>query len=89
MNPATYDVINKGVGTELKKILNKIGIRSSSTCSCNARAKKMDENGIEWCENNIDIIVGWLREEATKRKLPFIDMGGKILIKKAIKNAKK
>jgi len=49
----------------------------------------MDTNGIEWCENNIDTIVGWLKEEATKRKLPFVDMAGRILVKRAIKNARK
>ena len=49
----------------------------------------MDQNGIEWCENNIDTIVEWLREEATKRKLPFIDAAGKLLVKRAISNAKK
>jgi hypothetical protein len=78
-----------GVGTELKKLLGKIGIKATPNCSCNKKALLMDTNGIEWCENNIDTIVGWLKEEATKRGLPFIDMAGRILVKKAIKNAKK
>jgi hypothetical protein len=81
--------IKTGAGTELKKLLGKIGIKASSSCSCNKRAITMDNNGIEWCENNIDTIVGWLKEEATKRKLPFIDMAGRILVKRAINNAKK
>jgi hypothetical protein len=78
-----------GVGTELKKLLSKIGIKATPNCSCNKRAALMDTNGIEWCEKNVDTIVGWLREEATKRKLPFIDMAGRILVKRAIGNAKK
>lgn len=78
-----------GPGTELKKLLKKIGITASPDCSCNARARTMDERGIEWCEANIDEIVGWLREEATKRGLPFVDMAGRMLVKRAIKNAKK
>jgi hypothetical protein len=78
-----------GAGTELKKLLGKIGIKASPSCSCNKRAIVMDNNGIEWCENNIDTIIGWLKEEATKRKLPFIDMAGRMLVKKAISNAKK
>lgn len=80
---------NGGPGTELKKLLKKIGITASPTCSCNARARVMDEKGIEWCENNIDTIIAWLREEAAKRHLPFMDIAGKIIIKKAISNAKK
>lgn len=76
-------------GTELKVLLSKIGITSNSNCSCDKRASEMNNNGCDWCENNIDTIVGWLREEAHKRNLPFIDMAGKILVKKAIKNARK
>ena len=37
-------------------------------------------------ENNIDIIVGWLGEEAKKRKLPFVNLVGKMLVKRAIRN---
>jgi hypothetical protein len=73
-----------GPGTELKKMLSKIGIKASPTCSCNKRAQIMDEKGIEWCKANTTTIVGWLREEATKRGLPFIDLAGKIIVKRAI-----
>lgn len=78
-----------GPGTELKKLLKNIGITASPNCSCNARAKKMDEWGPDECEKRMDEIIGWLKEEATKRKLPFIDYAGKIIVKKAIKNARK
>jgi len=78
-----------GPGTELKKLLSKIGITATPTCSCNARAAEMDRQGIEWCKANVDNIVGWLREEATKRGLPFVDMAGRMLVKRAIKNARK
>ena len=78
-----------GVGTEVKKLLAKIGIVASPTCKCNQRAGVMNHQGIEWCEQNVDLIVGWLREEAQKRKLPFVDLAGKALVKLAIKRAKK
>jgi hypothetical protein len=78
-----------GPGTELKKLLAKIGIKATPTCSCNKRAQVMDEKGVQWCKDNIDTIVGWLREEATKRKLPFVDMAGKMLVKRAISLAEK
>ena len=80
---------NGGPGTELKKLLARVGITASPTCSCNARARTMDANGCEWCEANIGQIVGWLREEATKRGLPFVDMAGRVLVKRAISNARK
>lgn len=78
-----------GPGTKLSEMLEKIGIKSTPNCSCKARAKMMNEKGYEWCEQNIDTIVGWLKEEAQKRKLPFIDMAGKIIVKRAISLSKK
>ncbi|NDD53147.1 hypothetical protein EBZ39_04575 [bacterium] len=79
----------EGAGAELKKLLSKIGIKASPTCSCNARARIMDDKGIQWCKDNVDMIVGWLREEATKRNLPFVDMAGRLLVKRAISLAEK
>jgi hypothetical protein len=83
--PAT----TSGPGTELKALLKTIGITASPGCSCNKRAAAMDEKGCDWCEENVDEIVGWLREEATKRKLPFLDVAGKILVRRAIRNARR
>lgn len=79
----------KGPGAEMKKLLAKIGITSAPDCQCNARARHMDEQGPEWCEQNMDEILGWLREEAGKRGLPFVDFAGRLLVKKAIANARK
>jgi hypothetical protein len=81
-----------GPGTELKRLLKKVGITASPTCSCNARAKRMDEEEARepgWCEAHLDEIVGWLREEAAKRSLPFLDSAGRVLVRRAIKNARK
>lgn len=81
-----------GPGTELKKLLKKVGITATPNCSCNARARKMDEEEARepgWCEAHLDEIVGWLREEATKRGLPFVDMAGRVLVRRAISNARK
>ena len=80
---------SSGPGTELKKLLGRIGITASPTCSCNARARQMDAFGCEWCEQNTDTITGWLREEAAKRRLPFLDAVGKLLVRRAISNARK
>lgn len=80
-----------GPGTELKKLLSRVGITASPDCSCNARARLMDENEQRepgWVEANLDTVVGWLREEATKRGLPFVDMAGRMLVRRAIKNAR-
>lgn len=81
-----------GPGTELKKLLAKIGITATPTCSCNARARRMDEEESRepgWCEAHLDEIVGWLREEAKKRGLPFLDIAGRVLVRRAIRNARR
>lgn len=78
-----------GAGTELKLLLKRIGITSAENCSCNRRAAIMDEKGIEWVEQNVPTVVGWLREEAAKRKLPFVDIAGVAIVKIAVKNAKR
>ena len=49
----------------------------------------MNTRGPDWCAENIDTIVGLLREESEKRKLPFVDFAGKILIQRAIKISRK
>ena len=78
-----------GPGTELKKLLARVGITATPDCSCNARAAEMDRQGVEWCEANIDTIVGWLREQAEARGLPFLDMAGRLLVRRAISNARR
>lgn len=80
-----------GPGTELKKLLAgwPFKIVATANCSCNAKAAEMDRRGIEWCEANVDEIVGWLREEAARRSLPFFDAAGRMLVRRAIAKARK
>jgi hypothetical protein len=80
---------NEGPGTELKKLLSKIGITPKAGCKCLARAIEMDIRGCDWCDANVPTIVGWLREEATNRRLPFIDAAGTVLVNRAISNARR
>ena len=76
-------------GTELKKLLGRFGIQAESGCPCESRANEMDRQGCDWCEANVPTIVGWLREEATKRGLPFLDVAGTVLVRRAISNARR
>jgi hypothetical protein len=92
-----------GPGTELKKMFESIGIVSHPTCSCNARARAMDQYGIEWCEENIDKIVAGLKEEHAKQSksntakslagkvvnmLPFSEMVARKTVSIAIERAR-
>lgn len=79
-----------GPGSALKRLLGRLGIEVTPTCSCTSRANLMDSNEARepgWCEAHLDEIVGWLREEAGKRGLPFLDAAGRLLVRRAIRNA--
>lgn len=79
-----------GPGTELKALLKDwLGIQASPNCSCNARARQMDEWGPDLCEKNLPTIVAWLEEQAKARKLPFVRFAAEQAVKLAIRRARK
>lgn len=87
--PKTLEESPNHPGTVLSKMIKSVGIFMTDSCSCRKHALEMNEKGNDWCEQNIDTIVGWLREEATKRKLPFVDAIGKLMVNRAIKKSRK
>ena len=81
---------DSGPGTQLKKLLGRLGISADEPgCKCKSRAAYMDRQGCEWVAANMDTVVGWLREEAQRRGMPFIDAAGKILVREAVRRARK
>jgi len=76
-----------GPGTAMANILKRLNIAACPRC--NQRRRAMDNKGNDWCEENIDTVVGWLREEAEKRKLPFVEFAAKLLIRRAISVSRK
>lgn len=80
-----------GPGTELSKLLKRIGINPTPTCQCRAMSQKMDQWGCDECERpeRIDEVVKVMREEATARGLPFLDLAGRMLVRRAIRNARR
>jgi hypothetical protein len=80
-----------GPGTELKKLFALVGITPKKGCKCAKRARYMDRMGCDWCLENTDTIVRWLREEHERRKLlvPFSDLIARQVVKLAVKKARK
>lgn len=78
-----------GPGTELHKLLKKLGLAPVEGCKCKGRARKMDEWGPDICEDRINEIVGWMEEEARKRKKYFLRWPAKTVVLLAIKKARK
>jgi hypothetical protein len=87
--PKTLEEHPNHPGTILSKMIKSVGIQMTDSCSCKRHALEMNEHGNDWCEQNIDTVVGWLREEASRRGLPFMDALGKLLVGRAIKKSRK
>jgi hypothetical protein len=81
----------QGPGTELSKLLKRLGIEPTPTCACRAKAAEMDVWGPDECSKpeRIEEVVAVMREEAKARGLPFLDAAGRMLVKRAIQNARK
>lgn len=54
--------LDKGPGTELKNLLSKLNINPGPSCDCNARARQMDQWGVQGCRERLDEIVGFLKD---------------------------
>ena len=78
-----------GPGSILANMFSMLGIKSSPTCSCRKHALEMNLKGTEWCENNMETILSWLKEESEKRNIPFVKTLAKMVVTKAINKAKK
>lgn len=87
--PKSLETHPNGPGTILSGMLSAIGITSSPTCSCRQRAIKMNEMGNDWCLENMSEIMSWLKEEATKRKLLFIETIAKMIVNRAISKSQR
>jgi hypothetical protein len=79
-----------GPGTELSRLLKRFGIEPTPTCACRAKAAEMDAWGCDECERpeRIDEVVAVMRAEAEARGLPFLDVAGRLLVRRAIRNAR-
>ena len=78
-----------GPGSHLAKLFKKLGIKAKPGCACLKRAAIMDELGPDWCEQQIELIVDWLAEEAAQRHLPFLRVIGRGVVNMAIRRARK
>jgi len=80
-----------GPGTELSRLLHKFGISPTPTCSCRAKAAEMDRWGCDEAAKpeRIDEVVAVMRAEAAARGLPFLDAVGRMLVRRAIANARR
>ena len=89
--PVTPPTHGHGPGTELSKLLKRFGIEPTPTCACRAKQQEMDLWGCDEASKpeRIEEVVKVMREEAAARGLPFFDVAGRLLVKRAIANARR
>jgi hypothetical protein len=89
--PEPAPIPTSGPGTELSRLLKRFGINPTPTCQCRAKAAEMDQWGCDECSKpkRIDEVVKVMREEAAARGLPFLDAVGRMLMRRAIANARR
>lgn len=84
--------IGQGPGTELKRILSEIGIKSGN-CNCNSTAVKMNKWGPSECREHMEEIVSSLVKEANKRGwmkfIPMKEFWAEALVNQAIEASEK
>ena len=78
-------------GTELTKLLARFGITYTPDCQCRNMAAQMDRWGCDEAARpeRMDEVLAVMRAEAAKRGLPFMDAIGRMLIRRAIANARR
>lgn len=77
-----------GPGTALRGLLKKAGFKERTGCDCKKYARKMDQAGVEWCEDNQPTILRWLIRSARRQRLPFVHAVAYRFIQEAISIAK-
>jgi hypothetical protein len=72
-------------------MLKRIGIEPTPTCACRAKAAQMDAWGPDECSKpeRVEEVVAVMRAEAEARGLPFLDLAGRLLVRRAIANARR
>lgn len=77
----------RGPGTELKKILEKFGIRAKKDCGCSGYADVMDLKGPAWCLANLGEVTERLKNQAKKNKSLFLAPVARRMVIQAVSNA--
>ena len=86
-----FVVCTGGPGTELSRLLRRFGIKPTPGCACRSKENEMDAWGCDECSKpeRIEEVLAVMRDEAKVRGLPFVDMAGRVLVRRAIANARR
>jgi hypothetical protein len=75
----------RGPGDALHAAIEGLGLRVERGCACRSKIAEMNQRGADWCVANVDTIVGWLADEAKRRRLPFVRRFAAWFVRRALK----
>ena len=64
--PQPVPAPTEGPGTELRRLLEELGLHESAGCQCDQHAAQMNRWGIDGCREHRPEIVVWLKDAQTK-----------------------
>lgn len=78
-------------GSALSSLLARFGIVAAPGCRCLEMARRMDERGCDWCasDEGMAAILAVLRLEAARRRIPYVDAAARLVVRRAISNARR
>ena len=77
-----------GPGTALKKTLRWFGIVETASCNCTSKVGLLNKWGPDESESHLETIVGWLRDAAEQREMPFWPWAARMLVRRAIRKSR-
>lgn len=75
-----------GIGSHLKIILRRLGIKGGSSCNCSKNARNLNGWDADAAEARTHEIVGMLQNEAKARGFPFSYSVARLIVRRAISN---
>lgn len=75
-----------GIGSHLKIILRKVGIKGIAGCNCSQNARKINKWDANEAEARIEQIVEMMKGEAAVRGIPFSRTLAILIVRRAISN---
>lgn len=68
---------SSGVGTEIKRLLDRIGIPACGGCVDAETA--LNRRGVQWSSDNFQHVIDWLTGQAAKHKVSFVGTAFRLL----------
>ena len=74
---------------ELSQLAKELGLEYSANSIARYKINFLNRKSIEWCRNNLTLILSLIREETDRRRIPYAEKQFKAIIRLALMRASK